>query len=517
MEVPTVVSNAESRRGFRLIGLPVSASGQQPGHGLTSRAAALLNRPTTLITLQVVIMQLLSMAAFAIQAPLLGPFAFGAVALGMVVVGFYELVIGGVVTDTLLSVREIKSEHYWVATTFASLISLIFGIGIFLGSDVLAEVAGDRGLTWTFRAMAILPLLSALAAAPTAEAKRRLQFKPTLIRGSISLGLSASVGILLAVYHAGALALVAQALVYRLSSAMLMWHLVPLPFRLSWSRAEGHELGAIASTLVFARFMSWCAGQIPRFLLGLFVGIAGLGFYTLGARINDILIHLSIEPRTIPARVELRDLRSHEAALSRAAEVLLASTSVVCFPLCVGAAVVTPTLFQVWLDPSWQAGVFPVQMLQLCCIPYVTYYCCTAIFLALNQRRAELAVTTLQACLICVAVAATAWVSLNTASMAILLVLIALLPIPALLLQRRCGVRVRTIVAAQLPAFGAACIMAAVVTLAASVLASRLPSGILLLILISLGAGTYVLALAALAPHLVRERLALLFQPRRCA
>jgi hypothetical protein len=61
----------------------------------------LSQRPSVLVTFQVIFVQTFSALIFAIQAPLIGPQAFGLVALVMIVVGFFESVVTAVTVDTL--------------------------------------------------------------------------------------------------------------------------------------------------------------------------------------------------------------------------------------------------------------------------------------------------------------------------------------------------------------------------------------------------------------------------------
>ena len=72
----------------------------------------LIQRPTILVTFQVVFVQVFTVLVFVIQAPFFGPRAFGLMALVMVVIGFCKSVVVGVATETLISIREIEELHF---------------------------------------------------------------------------------------------------------------------------------------------------------------------------------------------------------------------------------------------------------------------------------------------------------------------------------------------------------------------------------------------------------------------
>lgn len=467
----------------------------------------LIERPTFLVTFQVVFVQIFTVAVFAVQAPLLGPRAFGLIALVMIVVGFCESVVTAVATDTLISIEEIEDLHFATATAATLAISLSLGAVMFCLAPFAARLFGDPTLAPVLKWMAMLPAISALWVAPNAKTKRDMDFVPTVTRSVASLTLGGLVGMTLSVLGAGVWALVAQALVHRSIGAVALWWVVPLRFRLKFSRRHFRELRRIAVPLLAARCMSWASGQIPRFILGFYLGTVDLGLYSLGARFTDILVKLTIEPKTVVARISFRRFTAERSGRDEAIRRLFMRTSAYCFPVCVGGAAIAPTLFRVWLDARWQGGVVPVQLLLLSCISYVTYYCTTALLLALNERSAEAVTSTLQALTVAVAVFVAARFGLDLAAGAILASLFALLPVPLILLKRRCGIAIGAVVGAQFPALMAATVMGAAVWLIATEFQARLSGVMLLSVLLVCGVAIYAAAIAALAPGLVREQL----------
>jgi O-antigen/teichoic acid export membrane protein len=467
----------------------------------------LIDRPTFLVTFQVVFVQVLTVVVFAVQAPLLGPRAFGLIALVMIVVGFCESVLTAVATDTLISIEEIEDLHFATVTAATLGISLALGAVMFWLGPFAARLFADPALSPVLRWMSVLPAISALWVAPNAKTKRDMNFVPTVTRSVASLALGGLVGISLSVIGAGVWALVAQAIVHRSIGAVALWSVVPLRFRLKFSRRHFRELRRIAVPLLAARCMAWASGQIPRFILGFYLGTVDLGLYSLGARITDILVKLTIEPKTVVARISFRRFMSERSGRDEAVHRLFMRTSAYCFPVCVGGAAIAPTLFRIWLDVRWQGGIVSVQLLLLSCIPYVTYYCATALLLALNERSAEAVTSTLQALTVAIAVFVAARFGLDLASGAISMALFALLPVPLILLKRRCGIAIGTVVDAQFPALMAAAVMGAAIWLIAAELQASLSGVMLLPVLLVCGVAIYAAAIATLAPRLVREQV----------
>jgi O-antigen/teichoic acid export membrane protein len=475
-----------------------------PGGNLLSN---LTRKPTFLVTFQVIFAQTFTILLFAIQARLLGPQTFGLMALVMVAVGFCESVVIAVATETLISVREINDLHFATATLATSVAAFLLGAIMFFSADAAAKLLGDAELSPVLRWMAALPLISALWVAPTAATKRNMQFKPTVMRSIVSLSISGLAGVTLAVLGAGVWALVCQALVHRLTGALALWLAVPLRFRLAFSRRHFRELWRIAVPLLAARCMGWAGGQIPRFVLGFHLGTLDLGLYSLGTRFADILIKLTIEPRNVVARIGFRRFASEPYGLEDGVRSLLMRISAFCFPLCLGGVAIVPTLFHAWLDARWQGGIVSVQLMLLSCIPYVTYFCTTAVLLALNQRAAEATISTLQALTAMVAVLIGARFGLNVASGAISGALFALLPLPLLLLKRRCGLPIRAVLGAQMPALASSILMGTAVWLVGREFEASLSSLMLLPILVVSGAVVYGVSIGVLAPKLIRQQI----------
>ena len=466
-----------------------------------------------MLTFQVVFVQVFTVLVFTIQAPLVGPRAFGLVALVMVFVGFCESVVTAVTVDTLISIHNVEELHFSTATMATGVITLIVGVIMFACSGFASALFGDPALAPVLRVMSILPFLSALWAAPNAQTKREMQFAPTLIRSIASMTLGGIAGVVLALWGGGVWSLVVQALVHRLTGAIALWTAVPVRFRFACSRRHLRELSRIAGSLLAVRCMSWATGQIPRLILGGYLGTVDLGLFSLGTRLSDILVKLTIEPRSLIARISFRRFTSDRSGFEAAAERLFMRTSALCFPIAVGGAVLSPLLVKLWLGPRWYGGVQCIRLLLLICIPYATFYCATAILLACNNRRSEVVITATQTGTVALLALLGAPFGLVPATGAITLAFFLVIPLPLIILRLHCELPLGISVAAQLPALMASLLMGAMIWIGSNELAIWVHPIALLLGLTMIGAVTYAVAMAALAPQFVHDWLSALWHP----
>jgi PST family polysaccharide transporter len=459
--------------------------------------------PTSWLTTKTVFSQIFALLLFAIQAPVLGPKAFGLISIVMVFVGFCENVPGEAAAEALISVREIDERHFRTMTTANVLLSVFIGVVVYFGAQRIAGWFGEPELAAILRWMSVLPAISAFAAAPTAATKRDMQFQPLALRSIGSLFVGGIVGLALTLAGAGVWALVWQAIVTRLVASIVLWHSVPLKFGMGFSLRHFRELAHFAAPTLASRFLTWSCNQVPRLMLGLYWGSTDLGLYSLASRLGDILMEVAVVPRYAVARVELRKYADDRAGLDAALRRTFTFLTVFCFPLCVGGAVIVPTLFHVWLDPRWVGAIIPAQCMLLTCVALVTQYLGGAALLAMNFQRQEAMVSIAQTVVTVLAVVACAPFGLLAASIGIAARPFVLLPLSVGLLKRYCAIPASTIFLPQWLPLAASITMGACVWLLRMALDGRVADVVALPLLILAGTAVYTLMVRLTMPTVV--------------
>lgn len=460
---------------------------------------------TSWVTAKTVFSQVFAILLFAIQAPVLGPKAFGLISVVMVFIGFCEIVLGEAVSEALISIRKIDAAHFDTMNTVIVLISAVCGVIVFAGASAAARVYGDDELAPILRSLAILPVISSLGVAPTASTKREMQFQPLALRSMASLFVGGVVGLALTLTGYGVWALVWQALVTKLTATIVLWMAVPLRLRFGFSRRCLLDLMKFVLPTLLSRSMSWGSNQFPRLIFGLYWGVTELGLFGLASRLCDIVLDVALAPRYAVARVELRHVADDAAGLREATRRLFINMSTVAFPLAVGGAAVIPTLFHVWLDVRWHGGIVPSEMMMLTGVPFVTLYCAGAVLLASNYQPVEAFMSVVQTAMTVVLVFAFAPLGLMPSTGAFALRPLLLAPLAMKLVRDRCSIPVRLMFAAQRPAFFAAALMGVAVTALRLSAEPYLREIFLLPLLIAVGAAVYGLVLWFLNPDFARQ------------
>jgi len=280
---------------------------------------------------------------------------------------------------------------------------------------------------------------------------------------------------------------------------------VNMPFRLGFSAPHFHELRRYGGPMALSQVMAWAADQIPRYILGFFLGASELGLFSLAGRLADIVLQLAVSPRYGVARIEMRQFRDNHEGINEAMRRILVQMGALTFPLCIGGAVVMPVLFSAWLNERWAGGVLPAQLMILGIMPQVTHYALSAALLGANRQSSIAVNATAQTVTLTLVSLIFAPFGLIPATAAIATRPLVTSVFPVMFARRYCGVEPKRVFAAQTPALLAACITGAVTFAAQRVLMPHTGPVILLAVLIVVGGTTYAVLATQLMPDFAAQ------------
>ena len=417
------------------------------------------------VTIEKIVQQVLWLALFTVLAPILGPGPYGEFSIVMVFIGFCELVLGEGMVDVLITLAEFEQGHAATSNLLAGLAA--FGLGLLLCglAPAVGAVFQNRDICLLMWALAPLPLLSFLSAAPIAMLRRDMQFQRLALRSSVSLALGGAAGIVVALAGGGVWALALQVVVQRVTEVGIAWASVPLRFRLAWSPRHFAEIRPIAVNVFTARVMMYASGQTPRLVFGYVLGPVQVGLFALAGRFLDIIMYTMVFPRVAVGQIELRKLSSGSREFAQAFAAMVRDVALIAAPLLLGAAAVMPELYRVWLDPRWLPGVAPSQLLLLGGPPLALIYCVDVAFLAAGLPGAFSRTSTIQAVTTTATVLVASPFGLDAACLALLLRSWAIVPLYVVWLRRKCDLAGGSYLWLPLRLFAGAILMAAAVRL----------------------------------------------------
>ena len=417
------------------------------------------------VTVEKITQQALWLVLFSILAPILGPGAYGEFAIVMVFIGFCELVLGDGMVEVLVTLVEFEQQHVGLTNLVAGLAALGLGLLLCCLAPAIGALFHNDHIRPLMMALAPLPLLSFLSAAPMAMLQRDMRFRRIATRSIVSLALGGAAGIGAAIAGGGVWALALQVLVQRSVEVVIAWASVPLRFQFVWSHRHFGQMRSIAINIFTARAMFYASGQIPRLVLGYVLGPVQVGLFTLAGRFVDMIMFTMVFPRVSVGQLELRTLPSGSPEFARVFAAMVRDVALVGAPLLLGAAAVMPELYRIWLDPRWLPGVAPAQLLLLGGPPLALVYCFDAAMLGARLPAAFSRTSTIQALTTAATVLFASPFGLNAACVALLLRSWALLPLYVVWVARGCGLPGAAYLRLPLRLFAGAALMAAAVYL----------------------------------------------------
>lgn len=304
---------------------------------------------------------LIEIIAIAILARLLPSRDFGIVAAVAAIAGFAssaaEIAVGSAIVQHAQLGRRELSSVFWALTG----ITAAFCGAIVAASPWLAVWFRTPEVALVAKLAMITALLSAGAVVPLALLRRELRFGEAGAAQTIGSVAGGAAGIALALAGWGFGALVAKTLVSAAARTLYLWlrakWLPSLRFRLDELRAIGGHSGAMMAVFTF----SYWSRNVDSLLVGRFLGVSPLGYYTLGQRLINMpwqLFWAAVWSLLHPVFATVRDdkARVRGGYLQMVEAIMLVSFPAAAFFYVVAA----PLVRAVW-GAGWEPAIGVVQ------------------------------------------------------------------------------------------------------------------------------------------------------------
>ncbi|WP_018351196.1 lipopolysaccharide biosynthesis protein [Longispora albida] len=257
-----------------------------------------------------------TMVVMLLLARLLGPAAFGVLALALVLVNLVQAVLQQGLMAAIIQRSDLRPEHLNAAFWLLLGLSVVLAGVLAALTPLYASVTGSASLTGVCLALTpLLPML-ALSLIPEALLRRELKFKTLTVRSlsSVLAGGVAGLGLALAGY--GVWALAAQQLVMAGVGVAVLWFTTDWrPGRPAWKPAK--ELWAFSSRSALASVGLLVGTRGYLLVTGAFFGTTAVGLLRLASRLSETLVDVaarSLQQVSLPALSRLQDDKQAFAA-----------------------------------------------------------------------------------------------------------------------------------------------------------------------------------------------------------
>ncbi|NED99611.1 lipopolysaccharide biosynthesis protein [Phytoactinopolyspora halotolerans] len=297
-----------------------------------------------------------------VLAALLGPEAYGLVAIALVYVFFVEMVVRQGLVAAIVQRPNLTNLHldaaFWM--TLAAMVVLI-PITLVL-SPWWAAVNGLPDLQAVVVGLSPLLIMKGLSVVPEALMRRQMEFRLLAIRANAAVLLGGAVGVGSAFAGAGYWALVAQQLAAAAVEVALLWVVSDWRPHPRFSRSAARELLGFSGHSALAGFGVFLYQRADALLIGLFFGPIAVGLYRMALRFTEMVLELTTGAMMTTSLSELSRYQENPHAFRDRALSIIRLGTTITVPMLGVLAVCSEPLMRL-IGPEWAAAAGPMKLL----------------------------------------------------------------------------------------------------------------------------------------------------------
>ncbi len=299
-----------------------------------------------------------------VLAGVLGPAAFGTVAMATVYILLINLIMQQGMIPAIIQRRNLKPEHLDSAFWMIMMTSVVLAVISFTLSGWWASVNQLPELRAIIVALSLTIPIKGLVLVQEALLRREMNFRPLAIRANTSVVIGGGVGIVLAFQGYGVWSLVAQQLATGVVDLVVLWSISPWRPRVSFSLPCAKELLSFSATSSLASFGLFVNTRSDALLIGLLFGPAAVGLYRFAIRLIDLVIDTAVRSLQAVSLPELSRLQDDRKEFSRRLVEMLRLSSILALPA-LGILGAASGPLMAMIGPEWTAASAPLKVLCL--------------------------------------------------------------------------------------------------------------------------------------------------------
>lgn len=295
-------------------------------------------------------------------AAILGPEAFGIVAMALVYIAVMTLVLEGGFLTTIVQRENLEREHldsaFWLNVASCVLLAAVsFGL-----AGWWADVTNTPELADVIRVMSVLIVFSGLTIVQQAYLQRRLEFRKLAIRANVAALAGGVTGVALALAGAGVWALVTEQLVGAVMALVLLWAVSDWRPRFSYSRSHARDLIGFTSGVFLANVGGFVNRRSDTLLMGIFFAPAVVGIYRLADRAVDSVLELTMRPVGMVSLPHFSKLQRDQLALRSTVGTFIRIALLTTLPALLVLAACSDYVLAA-IGPEWEIGADAMMLL----------------------------------------------------------------------------------------------------------------------------------------------------------
>lgn len=309
--------------------------------------------------------RLISTGIFLFLARLLGPAAFGLVALAVIFIELGNKIVNRGFGAAIVQRHDLDRSHldtaFWVSLAGGAMLAL----AAVASAPLLADLFDAPRLTLVLQVLSLRYVIDGLSNVQQSILQRELRFRSFAVRRLIATSAGGGCALVVALAGGGVWALVAQNLVQGVVGVTTLWTISSWRPRLAVSGARFRELSTFGGNVVGIELLRFLSTRGERLVVGAVLTPVALGYYTVATRFPEILaetFNRSVGRVAFPVFSRLQDDRDRQVRALHTAARLATGVSA---PAFVTLGVMAPEVVRVLIGPKWEASIVLVQLLAL--------------------------------------------------------------------------------------------------------------------------------------------------------
>lgn len=320
--------------------------------------------------------QLIQAVVSIILARILGPDAYGAIALVMVVSNILQVFVDEGLGNALIQ-KENSDDLDFSSVFYFNMILCLFLYGvIYLMAPYIAVFLGDQEFTGIIRVLCLTVIISGLKNVQQAYISKTLQFRLFFFATIVGTLISAVIGITMAFMGFGMWALVMQKLSNLIIDTAMLWIMVRWRPKLLFSFERLIQLIKYGWKLVVASFVDKIYDEIGQIAIGKAYTNADLSFYNQARQYSRLIgnnINVSLNSVLFPV---LSSVQNDKKRIKSMVQRTVTTGTFIMSPVFIGMAVTAPDWIPVILTDEW----LPI-------IPFLYIFCSAYLLLPASMAN----------------------------------------------------------------------------------------------------------------------------------
>lgn len=296
---------------------------------------------------------------------LLGPEAFGLVALAVIFTDFVEIFLDQGFSAAIVQRANLEQEHLDTAFWISVLTGILLTVGSIAASGWVATFFQEPRLASVLSWLSITFIFGALSSTQMAILQRKLAFKNLAARSMTAKAVGGIVGVSLALAGFGVWSLVAQKLAANLAAIIVLWRTSDWRPGFNLSKKHFKELFSFGVSVAGNNILTELVRHSDDFLIGYFLGTTLLGYYTIGYRLLLVIMRLVTGIINAVAFPTFARLQQNPERMLRAFYNVTQYTSLLAFPVFIGLGILAPELIPALFGEKWGPSIPVMQVLAL--------------------------------------------------------------------------------------------------------------------------------------------------------